>query len=302
MIYAEIPVFDLNGPAFLAFYVVMLVIAAIWSFARARSAANRFDRAGYYPELTDPYETAYLAAGAPRVAQLAAARLIQSGHVEWKSGFTGKRLVFLNSKGGGYHRVEWKMLSAIEQKGIGGLPVPAAYATVLPEMRALEVKLASLGLRPTEGERKKAGWSAALPLIALLAIGGIKLLVGITRDKPVGFLIILMIVTLILALVAVSSTRRLTPSGEELLAKLRSENRPRNDAPFEDVCWSLALMGPAVLAGIPAFSGIHQHLEKQMGAAASGGSSGGCGSSSSGCGGGSSGCGGGGGCGGCGGD
>jgi len=296
---ADIPIFDLNGPAFLAFYAVMLLITAIWSFTRVRSAVNRFDRAGYYPELTDPYDTAYLAAGAPRVAQLAAVRLMQSGHVEWKSGFTGKRLVFLTATGGGLNAIERKMLNAIQQKGNRGLPVPEAYTAVLPEMRALEVKLAYLGLRPTEVERRGARLSAAFPLIALLVLGLIKLLIGIARDKPVGFLIILMIVALILTLVAGSSTRRLTRSGEELLAKLRMENRPRGNAPFEDVCWNLALMGPAVLAGIPAFSGIHRDLEKQMGHAASGSSGGGCGTS--GCGSGSSGCGGGGGCGGCGG-
>jgi uncharacterized protein (TIGR04222 family) len=304
MILAEIPVFDLNGPAFLALYAVMFVVAAIGSFSRGRAGLNRFDRAGYYPELTDSYDTAYLAAGAPRVAQLAVVRLMQSGHVGWKSGITGKRLAFLNPTGGSaLNAIERTMLNAVRQKGNKGLPVAEAYTAVLPEMRALEVKLASLGLRPTEGERKKAGWSAALPLLALLAVGFIKLMVGIFRDKPVGFLILLMLFTMIIAVVVGSSTRRLTKTGEELLAKLRMEkDRPRGDSAFENVCWNLALTGPAVLADIPAFSGIYQDLAKQMGRAPSGSQGGGCGSSSSGCGSGSSGCGsGGGGCGGCGG-
>lgn len=88
------------------------------------------------------------------------------------------------------------------------------------------------------------------------------------------------------------------------LAKLRLEQdrRPDHQAdPADAICWNLALVGPIVLAGIPEFSGMHRDLEKQMGGAASGSSSGGCGTSSSGCGGGGSGCGGGGGCGGCGG-
>jgi uncharacterized protein (TIGR04222 family) len=300
---AEIPVFDLNGPAFLGFYATFFVIATIWSFWRARNAVNRFDRTGYFPELTDPYETAYLAAGAPRAAQLAVVRLMHSGHVEWKSGFTGKRLLFLKpATGGGLNGIERKMLHAVQQKGNKGLPVSEAHNAVLPEMRALEVRLASLGLRPTESERKKAGWSAALPLLVLLGTGIIKLGVGLSRGKPVGFLVILLFLTLILAIIAGSSARRLTRTGVELLTKLRMEkDRPRGDPSFEAVCWNLALMGPAALAGIPAFAAMHRDLERQMGNSAASSSSGGCGTSGSGCDSGGSGCGGGGGCGGCGG-
>jgi hypothetical protein len=88
----------------------------------------------------------------------------------------------------------------------------------------------------------------------------------------------------------------------ELLAKLRTEkDRPRGDSPFDGVCWNLALMGSAALAGIPAFAAMHRDLERQMGSSAASSSSGGCGTSGCGSDGGSSGCGGGGGCGGCGG-
>ncbi len=301
---AEIPVFDLNGPSFLAFYAVMFVIVTCWSFLRARRAVDRFDRAGYFPELSDFYETAYLSAGAPRVAQLAVVRLMQLGLVDWK---TGKLLIARHPASGvNLNSIELKLLAAVQQKGRKGLPVKGACAAILPETRSIEVKLASAGLRPTGEERKKAAWSAAIPLMVLLLAGFIKLGVGIVRDKPVLFLVLFMFVTLILAIAAGSSTRRLTRTGEELLAKLRSEkDRPRltprngDAAQSENLCWNLALIGPIALAGIPAFSGIYRDLERKISNSASGSSSIGCGSA--GCGGGSSGCGGGSGCGGCGG-
>ncbi len=78
-----------------------------------------------------------------------------------------------------------------------------------------------------------------------------------------------------LTILAAGSTRRLTRTGEQLLAKLRvEEDRPHptrgshNTAPFENICWSLALMGLIVLADIPAFAAMHQDLQKQMGNAA----------------------------------
>lgn len=289
----DIPIFDLNGPAFLAFYAILFVVATAWSLIRARAAATRFDRAGYYPDLTDSYETAYLAGGAPRAAQLATLRLMHSGHIEWKSKISGQRLLFLKPPGGSaLHTIEWRMLSAIQQHGKSGLPVSAAYTAVLPTMRALEVRLASLGLRPTEAERTKAGWSAAIPLFALLAIGLIKLAVGLARDKPVGFLIMFLLVSLFVAFGVAASTRRLTRTGEELLIKLRSEkDLPQRDSSFDGVCWNFALLGPVVLASIPEFAAMHQDLARQMGNTAnqSSGSDGG----SSGCGGGCGGCGGG---------
>ncbi|MGL4400397.1 MAG: TIGR04222 domain-containing membrane protein [Luteolibacter sp.] len=298
---SEIPFFDLNGPAFLAFYAILFGIATVWSFLRARSAANRFDRAGYYPELTDPYDTAYLAGGAPRASQLAALRLMHSGHIQWKSRYNGNFLLLLKpANGDGLHVIERKMLRAIQQGDKSGLSVPEAYTAVLPTIRGLEVRLASLGLRPTEQERTKAGWSAVVPLLVLLGIGLIKLAIGLSRDKPVGFLIIFLTVSLILAIVVGRNTRRLTKTGDELLNRLRSEkNPPQRDSSFDGVFWNFALLGPAVLASIPEFAAIYKGLTRQMGGPANNGSSSGCGTS--GCSSASSGCGGGGGCGGCGG-
>ena len=134
-----------------------------------------------------------------------------------------------------------------------------------------------------------------LPLIALLVIGSIKVGVGISRDKPVLFLLIFMFFTLLLAISAAASTRRLTKSGSALLASMKS-NRPIAET-GGDVCWNLAVWGPAALAGLPEFSGIQRDFARHANGGSSGDSGGGCGTSS-GCG--SSGCGGGG-CGGCGG-
>jgi len=305
--FADVPVFDLNGPAFLILYGVCLLIAICWSFFRSRGALNRFDRQGYDPQLTDPYDIAYLAAGVPRVAQLAVVRLMQSGHIEWKSGLLIKRLIALNPTGGDAHnRIERTLRQAVQNNGRQGLPVTQAIPTLQSEIRPFEVKLAAAGLRPTAKERSSAGRAAALPLIILFVIGCIKLGLGISRDKPVGFLVVLLIATLILVVVVGASTRRLTKSGEALLGNLRSpRNTPRktpgddDTISFEKICWNFALTGTAVLAGIPAYAAMHRELAQMHGAGA-GASSGGCGSAS-GCGGGSSGCGGGAGCGGCGG-
>jgi uncharacterized protein (TIGR04222 family) len=294
---AEIPVFDWDGRTLQTFYAISFVLAVIWSFARSRSSVNRYDRAGHSAELTDPYDAAYLSGGAPRVAQLAVVRLMQLGYVEWKSRiFNGGRLIPREfHTGTGLNAVERRMWQAIQRNGKKGLSVRDSYAAILPETRAIEVKLAAAGLRPTAEERRSACWSAALPLIALLAIGFIKVCIGISRDKPFLFLLIFMFFTLLLAIGAAASTRRLTRSGADLLAQMRlNHQRP---AAAGDVCWGLAVMGPAVLAGMPEFSGIHRDFERHASSGSSGDSGGGCGTSS-GCG--SSGCGGGG-CGGCGG-
>jgi uncharacterized protein (TIGR04222 family) len=128
------------------------------------------------------------------------------------------------------------------------------------------------------------------PYLLLIVFGAIKVDVGLSRDKPVGFLTLLLILTAILALVRFLAVDRRTRGGIEVLAdaRARSDRLRRAPTPTE-TGMAVALFGTMVLAGSD-MDGFHT-----MRSASSGGDGG---SSSSDGGGG--GCGGGG-CGGCGG-
>jgi len=140
----------------------------------------------------------------------------------------------------------------------------------------------------------------------VMVAGIVKIAVGLDRGKPVLFLVILVIVTLVAMLVRVSLVRRRTADGEALWREVRSQGRRFLPSPATDaqpatvgmVPMAVALMGVSAL-DLPGFSPLHQALRRPGGDSSAGCGSGGCGGGGGGSCGGSSGCGG---CGGGGGD
>lgn len=300
---ASIPVLDWHGPAFLIFYAVAFVMAVVISLARSASIRKRFEVSAPIMELTDPYDAAYLAGGPPRVIQLAVARLLKLGLVDWKSSWTGGRLIATGAPEptGGLRSIEVSILTRAlgERKGLVLTEIGRGLSS---KFSAIEARLASAGLRPTGSEIQGQGIKVVLPMFLVMVLGGLKLLIGISRDKPVGFLVVSLVVSLVILLIIGSRHSRrtglLTPAGHQTLEHLRTRQTTVADPGLEAWSMGVALMGPMVMTGLLQHQDIVAQL-KALQQNSSGG--GGCGTSS-GCG--SSGCGsgcGGGGCGGCGG-
>lgn len=302
---ANIPLFDLNGPAFLVIYIVALVLATIWCIVRTGKVLEPFDAKGVPPDdLTNPYEIAFLAGGAPRMSQLAITRLLASGGVKIKRHLTsGGHLELTEVPAQFEERIENDLYSAARSGGRKGLPLKEVGKLVQPYAMAVEAHLAKLGLRPTAKEHSGLGLKAAWPMFILIGIGAAKLVLGITRDKPVGILVFLLVITVVIAFAMAASVERLTPTGKNLLKKMRDNfPRPTSGTDLEPAMMAtgVALLGPLMLVGLVDYMDMTAQNElRGMAANAGSSSSGGC---SSGCGGdgGSGGCGSG--CGGCGGD
>jgi uncharacterized protein (TIGR04222 family) len=300
---AEIPLLDWTGPAFLAFYVVAYIITLIWSRRRLQTVLRPFENRSASIDL-EPYEVAFLSGGPNRVTQMAVAQLILIGAAVWKKQLLGPRLIAAAAgEPAGLKSVEKQLWQLLVKAGSKGLAVNTLTFQLKPNHAALETRLAIRGLRPSGSERSSAAFRAVMPLLGLLALGGVKLLIGISRDRPVLFLFLLMILTVITAMAMAGFLPRITEKGEVQLGKLRScvpaQVKPGTGAISDVAFMSFALFGPAAFIGVPSFEELPQEMQKHMAQPAAGGgdSGGGC---SSGCSSGSSGCGGGG-CGGCGG-
>lgn len=302
---AEIPVLDWLGPDFLRFYAVSFVIALVWSLVRKNRSMRSFDARGGHPvALTDPYEIAFLAGGASRCGQLAVSRLMQNGTLDWRKGgaFRTAGLVTGGNKQP-MNGIEGALYQGAVSHRDKGLPLTSVASLVTPQLRGIESRLAAMGLRPTISEQSGLGLSVVLPLVGLMLIGVVKIFIGLSREKPVTFLLVAEFVTLLVTLIAASNQKRLTPTGERTLESLRQNYSPASGTAADALAMSIgvALLGPAALAGYAALFPGDFSFQKdltQLGHPGVGTSSGGC---SSGCsGGGGGGCGGGG-CGGCGG-
>lgn len=268
-----------NGPAFLGLYCGLFLVALVLGFVIAR----RVRPEGRGGAVTDEDGLAFLAGHGPRMVEAAVARLLASGALVVQD---GKR--FLRGGGAGGNGSLDRALLAV--------PMPADWAgfekAAQPHTGSIERRLIGNGLILDKREARRIGLIAALPLFALFALGGAKLMIGLSRDKPVGFLVAFLIVTLIAILIRIFAVDRRTQRGTLALAQARVRHERLRRAPTKDETGTaVALFGTVVLAG-SAFAGLHQMRTQND----SGGGGDGGGSGDGGCGGG--GCGG---CGGCGG-
>ena len=141
-------------------------------------------------------------------------------------------------------------------------------------------------------------------MVAVIAIGVIKIGVGMTRDRPVGLLVTMCVLDAVLALALFGRPAHRTRGGDAVLRRLRRAADPLRTSArtrsahlaSDDVARAVALFGVAELSSAdPQLRALAAMMQPAGGGGGDGGSS--CGGSS--CGGSS--CGGGGGCGGCGG-
>jgi uncharacterized protein (TIGR04222 family) len=294
--------FNLDGPSFLQFYGALSVTAlALLAWRVHRRASSSQPERGERGE-PDTYQIAWLAGGAQATLNAALASLMARGALEKRGKSLAPRTP--SNKLDALHPVESEVLRHV------ALGLPAALRGLASAPLGLERSLSQRGLY-----RAARPWLEAAPeLIAL--IGGVLLLglarvaQGLSAHRPVGFLVLEMVLVALIGVAIAASYRRgaRTAAGEALLARMR-RSTPRKLEPSAtasalavDPALPVALFGTAVLMGTP-LGGVHEQVRRNLrasdasGSGCSGGTagdSGGSGCSGSGCG---SGCGGG--CGGC---
>lgn len=277
--------FDLHGAAFLQLYAILLGAAAI-----AGLLIPRWLRPEGTPQhVTDPDLLGYLAGGSTRFIDTVIVRMLARGQVAVE----GKRKLRILAPAGGHGGGAGAPLMV--EQAVLALSSPAPWGSValaVGRHRAqIEQRLIERGLWMDHMALRRLRWLQALPLMLVFAFGAIKWEIGSLRDRPVGFLSLLLVVTIVLALVRFATADPRTRGGLEALAAARSASDRVRRAPTNDeMALAVALFGTAVLAG----SAHHDFHALRMAAV-----SGDAGSSDGGSSDGGGGCGGGG-CGGCG--
>jgi uncharacterized protein (TIGR04222 family) len=301
--------FDLSGPEFLLFYVLLSVCMMV-----ALVLTRRFAEAGEPTKvnLSDPYQIAFLRGGAPEVARLATLSLIDRGFLKVED----KELI------GNRHKRGDALKAPIEQQVLdsflGGAEPKELFskenkARFVPHMSIYESQLARLGLLP-DAEVKAARRVRLVMAIGLLwGVALIKILIALERGRSnIAFLIIFTIIAAIVC--AKLAFPRLTSRGVAMLAGLRGlfsslkQRAPTiNPGTHPDELLLLgAVFGAAALplSAAPHARTLFPQASASQSSSCGSSCSSSCGSASS-CGGGGDGggssCGGGGGCGGCGG-
>lgn len=313
--------FDLTGPQFLAFYgvgAVLVALATVLIVLLVSRPPQPGDAAEIAKQL-HPTEAAFLIGGTERAIEAAIAGLHHAGTIEIADGVLRPR-----AGSGGAASIqavgvfrgiprEPQELSAAEQHVMRRLSMPSSVDEVTRASEALDSmlsrKLERLGLLVREHGLKTVFVLA--PGLVWVVLGAIKLMVGISRSRPIGVLAVLVLVVGALVFNFAKAPRRTWLGNDvarligyrNLGLELTAKTAPAMLSPT-DMMLAYAVFGPMV-----AVPDLHPLLPSVQEAAArdaaSGSGSSSCGSSSScsssSCSSGSSCGGGGGGCGGCGG-
>jgi uncharacterized protein (TIGR04222 family) len=298
--------FDLRGPEFLLFYFCFsLVVITANAVLRRRAESGPAPRI----DLGDPYLIAYLRGGENEALRVAVVSLVDRGMLVMNDQ-TISRADHITS-GMVKHPIEYEVLKKF------GAPDEAASVfkdrELKSEFHPYRHNLELAGLMPDSAVRLARLKRLLVALTALVIVGLIKIQIGLSLGRHVGFLVVMVIIAMVIA--AVSSFPRLTARGKATLEDITNlysglRTRVNSFSPGSasaELAMFAAVFGVGALAATP--FGYAQTLFPRATSSSSCGSS--CGSSDSSssssdggssCGGSSDGGGGcgGGGCGGCG--
>ena len=289
-------VFDLPGAEFLKLYLVLLAGGVLLLVVFRYLLRGPFDEAPAALRLSAE-EVAFLAGGRRGTVDAAVAALAHRGVLKVRLARDKPTLKAIRPAPLEVTEVENDVYDAVlGSRGSDALlgPVRRAAANAAD---AVGDRLRDLELVLTESRRAAVRFLPALPLALCLAVGGQKLIIGLSRGRPVMFLVILLFITLGGLLVALFNYPHRTRRGDRVLKDLKRSNASLQITSLAqlapaDLVMAYALFGPGVLAMGPD-TDLYNTMKRQTHVSSCGGGS--CGSSS--CGGGC----GGGGCGGCGG-
>ncbi|MCZ8249665.1 TIGR04222 domain-containing membrane protein [Microcystis sp. LE19-195.1E] len=288
---------NFTGPEFLTFYislVVMGIALAAWlRFSLCLVSTNTKQQ----PDL-NTYEIAFLAGGNHRLIMAAITSLVKQGYVEVlkeKSPFgrTQSKLVVTGKIDAIADPVEKAVAQDILATD-GAIEQVFRKSTGMKD--SIRARLEQLGLFLSDAQAFKAQIYPSLIVVILLGIGLCKMAVGISRDKPVGLLLICIFGLLVLGARFFVKPQR-SRYGEIIFKDLRNRLQPLKTANSSDseLVLAVAFFGATVLMADTALADLYQMLTPI--AAASSGGDGGSGGSGGSDGGSDGGCGG---CAGCG--
>ena len=314
---------DFTGPTFLAFYGVLFLLALAAAIFLRRQlldptrhpSAGAFGRPG--ADDLDPYEAATLWKNTRLAINAAIAALERDGAIaivaREEKGWLTSKSSYRAVRDGPLPPRAFPLEAAVYElvaRRESGLPLNELHERLEPVARAMVNSLQERGLLLGPGTAGRR-FLTVVPLLALAAFGVLKIFVGIARDRPVGWLVLLVILATLVAAYMLGTLRR-TRRGWNAIkaARLRHPLRKgfsrREVSGGNDVAWLVGLYGIGVLTAGD-FGTVQSALAADAtrgggaGASSSGGCGGGCGGGGGGSGGdGGGGCGGGG-CGGCGG-
>lgn len=251
----DLNVFDYAGPRFLHFYVSLCACALLLIFGLQKLTyrlrpwgTNREEDIRHDPT---PEEVAYLTGGPGRMAQIATLKLMHAGAINFVKGKgRGSHVEAVGAIGTGRFASEWEWLR-------GRKDSRATYHTFCKHLMTQQLAIANeLSLRGWLWARRGMRVTQfANRMLALLVLGTgfTKIVVGLSRERPVGLLVMNMIAFGVMYLILTSrlvGLGRVGPTKGARAALDSMRNQPvYGDSEPDTLLWQASLLGVGALAG-----------------------------------------------------
>jgi uncharacterized protein (TIGR04222 family) len=276
---------DLKGGSFLALYLALFFVAVI-----AVSTLRWCLRSPGEGELDPPdgsslhpYEIAWLAGGQVRAFDAAVTHLVTRGNLKYDS--VQRCLEHQSKLSEKSHPFDKSIMAAVNVDG----SIAVVRAAMKAEPRAWVDRLREQGLLLTNSQASLARWIPTLVPLVLTLLGIAKISVGLSRNKPVGFLILLTLAAAIATVVVAAVSSHRTRFGDRVLKQWAKRHlslkKPDWNAAgsIDSAAIAVALYSSSVLASSP-WRGIEEELTPSRpwsgsgcGGGCGGGGCGGCG-------------------------
>lgn len=251
---------SLGGGEFLRLYVVLLVggLAGAWVLRTVlRGGTGRAVDAAE-EDAVDVYLQAFVAGREQRVVLAALTRCVDANCVSVSSLNNDVQVRLTAAAPAFAHPVESALIGELEHAG-GSLSLTGLQTRLAPVLQPLAEEAEARGWILPAAERRRAWlWPLALGAAPLL-LGVSRLVQGLSAGRPVGFLIVLLIVGVIAGLMLLIRRPWLSRSGQARLKAWRREKRELRRYKTSDREVAEAHGGPAAsvaLFGVDALSGM----------------------------------------------
>ena len=289
MVGTSVSPFDLPGSDFIRFFILLWMVnlgLAAWLRWTLRQP---HEETGVKGAELDPYAVAYLAGGEDQTVNAAIANLVHVGVL--KADATTPRLLRESPLPPVTHPFEEAVYDKVA--ALGGSNIAGIRQQTGSQLSAIEEQLRRLGLLVSRSQSAKAVCYPLFLALLVSALGVVKISVGLSRAKPVGFLIFLCMVSVLVALGAFARRPRRSRRGDQVLAGLKERHAGLQkswannsaDVAANVLPLAIGLFGLTALAATP-LADLQKTLRKPAGSDGCGGGCGGGGCGGGGCGGG----------------
>ncbi|AGA30603.1 TIGR04222 domain-containing membrane protein [Singulisphaera acidiphila] len=249
---------NMPGPQFLLLYLFLLAGAVAMTMTLRWLSRSPSEGQDLENLNLDPYEVAYLTGGEESAADAALASLVQRGAVTVNPAGRTIHAKSTMTMPHGLHPLERAVAPDPAAKEFGRTIVTARQAAK-PALEAIRNRLDMLGLLMNHEPVWGAPLWRTLPILAVLLLGLAKIKVGLSRDKPITFLLFLCLVTMRIEIGFVCGRPHRSRWGDHVLKHLRRQNgalqltgsRRAADLVGHDLAMAVALFGTGVLVGGP---------------------------------------------------